>query len=527
MDLFLLLFCCAITVAAVAVNLRILVYYQQPEDSKFGSSIVCKAIIVISLTLAWLLNMLLPVDVRNSRPRPGPLDMAALWEGAFATLGVFLVIVVPAAMFYTEVEGDDMIKKKRRYVICNLLVTLFFSCCAVGISYPFLSDASIPIVEYECDRWQDGAAVVAPAVLGGHLCTSKRAADLTVKVGFSVYLIAVLCFLGWFFFVVFGGIGLSAVPLDLILEFTDRPRAIDEHTYQLRRRMLGQAAAKLIERADDIQGKDGEFNSQKGFRAARNKRAIRTDYNKFKRDVLLLETEMERLKVSKFHKGENLAVSVAKLLLGILCAILSVMWVLQIIVCVLVPQTSPGTEPEFIDAIFSACEGSGLYPVGVALFALFTLYLLLCVVKGCMKFGMRVFFLFSIHPMRHQATPLNSILFNVELLLVTSAAVAQFSQTAFAGYARLTDADVIFAAQVKYMSFYSFFFKHNIFIYSLLGWFVIALIYLLVRPRDNGELRFDKKADKQLAKIIGVKTLEDAKGKKTKAAGTPTALPQA
>merc|ERR1712226_307939 len=98
--------------------------------------------------------------------------------------------------------------------------------------------------------------------------------------------------------------------------------------------------------------------------------------------------------------------------------------------------------------------------------------------------------------MRHKATPLNSILFNVEMVLITSAAVVQFAQTAFSDYARLTDADVIFSAQIKYMTFYSYFFENNIFIYALLGWFVLALIYLLIRPRDaSGEIKFNKQAD--------------------------------
>jgi len=293
------------------------------------------------------------------------------------------------------------------------------------------------------------------------------------------------------------------VPLDLILAYTDRPRAIDEQTYQQRRRLLGQVAAALIGRGEELQGKDSDMSAQSGWRASRKKRAMRTEYNRFKRDVLLVETEFERLKISKFMRGESIAVSIAKLVLGILCAILSILWVLQIIVCILIPQANPALKPELLDGILAACENSGLYPLGIALFSLFSMYLLVCVVKGCMKFGMRLFFLFSIHPMRHQGTPLNSILFNVELVLVTSAAVVQFTQVAFANYARLTDAEVIFSAQVKYMTFYSWFFEYNVFIYMLLGWFLLSLIYLLIRPRDTGELRFDKNADKKLAKIVG------------------------
>merc|ERR1712007_234995 len=79
---------------------------------------------------------------------------------------------------------------------------------------------------------------------------------------------------------------------------------------------------------------------------------------------------------------------------------------------------------------------------------------------------------------------------NVEMVLISSAAVVQFAQVAFADYARLTDADVIFAAQIKYLTFYSFFFENNVFLYALLAWFLLTLIYLLVvGPRDNGGRR--------------------------------------
>merc|ERR1712146_828880 len=154
--------------------------------------------------------------------------------------------------------------------------------------------------------------------------------------------------------------------------------------------------------------------------------------------------------------------------------------------------------PTFLNALFEAFEGPGLYPIGVALFGMFTLYLLLCVVKGCLKFGMRIFIFFSIHPMKRQGTPLNSILFNVLMVLISSATVVQFSQQAFADYARLTDADVIFAAQIKYLEFYRYFFENNIFIYCLLVWFTLTLIYLLVvGPRDRKKARKrDKKGKK-------------------------------
>eukprot|EP00931_Biecheleriopsis_adriatica_P065881 TRINITY_DN40337_c0_g1_i1.p1 TRINITY_DN40337_c0_g1~~TRINITY_DN40337_c0_g1_i1.p1 ORF type:complete len:534 (-),score=120.07 TRINITY_DN40337_c0_g1_i1:92-1693(-) len=512
MDVFLLVLVLSVLAFALVMNTRLLLHYQMPEDSGFASSVLCKAIIVLSMTLAWMVNLLLPVDVRNSRPEPGFLDMQVIWSAAFITLAVFIVLVVPAAMFYHEVEGDDTVKRKRRHVIFYLVLTLIFAAGVVAISFPFLSKATLPVVEYACEAWQDADAPYSEDLL----CKSGKQTEVQIQVGFQIYLMAALCFVGWFFFSIFGGVGLSAAPLEMILAFVDRPRPIDEGTYRQRRQIVGRAANVLLQRAEELQERDGQatekqgalkgrrFTGLSGWKAGKDLRKVRSDYNRFKCDVLLLEEEFERLQISKFNKGESIAVSVIKLIIGIIFALMSIAWVLHIIIYVLVPQATGGTVVSvFLNGIFTACETSGLYPLGVALYAAFNFYLLLCVVKGCMKLGMRVAFLISIHPMRAKNTPLNSILFNVEMLLISSAAIVQFSQTCFSDYARLTDADVIFSAQIKRLEFYRFFFEHNVFIIIILSLFLLALIYFLVRPRDTATVQFSQKADKKLAKMIG------------------------
>ena len=46
---------------------------------------------------------------------------------------------------------------------------------------------------------------------------------LTLTVSFPIYLLALMSFIGWFLFVLFAGVGLSALPIDLILEWKNRP----------------------------------------------------------------------------------------------------------------------------------------------------------------------------------------------------------------------------------------------------------------------------------------------------------------
>ena len=44
-----------------------------------------------------------------------------------------------------------------------------------------------------------------------------------MPVSFWVYTLSLICFIGSFFFVIFGSIGLCALPMDLIFEFIKRP----------------------------------------------------------------------------------------------------------------------------------------------------------------------------------------------------------------------------------------------------------------------------------------------------------------
>lgn len=58
-------------------------------------------------------------------------------------------------------------------------------------------------------------------------------------------------------------------------------------------------------------------------------------------------------------------------------------------------------------------------------YALFAFYLLMCIMKGNFKFGLRVFVIFPIHPMKIGATMLNSFLFNVGLIIIAAVATVQ------------------------------------------------------------------------------------------------------
>jgi len=62
-------------------------------------------------------------------------------------------------------------------------------------------------------------------------CNENNNANIEIDVSFPIYLIGVMSFFSWFLFVIFGGIGLTALPMDLIHIFKTRPKKMSKEAY--------------------------------------------------------------------------------------------------------------------------------------------------------------------------------------------------------------------------------------------------------------------------------------------------------
>jgi LMBR1 domain-containing protein 1 len=68
---------------------------------------------------------------------------------------------------------------------------------------------------------------------------------------------------------------------------------------------------------------------------------------------------------------------------------------------------------------------------------------------------------------RKDGTTINSFLFNINLILITSVSVTQFCAKAFREYTTMTDIDLIFGTQIRYLKFFFYFYNYNIFEYAI------------------------------------------------------------
>lgn len=61
-----------------------------------------------------------------------------------------------------------------------------------------------------------------------------------------------MSFISWFVFVIFGGIGLAALPLDLIYDFKTRPRKLSEGQLENQKRKIEIITYNLQELAGEV-----------------------------------------------------------------------------------------------------------------------------------------------------------------------------------------------------------------------------------------------------------------------------------
>ena len=221
---------------------------------------------------------------------------------------------------------------------------------------------------------------------------------------------------------------------------------------------------------------------------SKDKRHYNDLFKQLKVGVSVLEDQYEIVNLQDMANQTSALGYLMKLIAGIFCMILSVLWILQIIFYIIV-RIDDKPLFSFLNVPLVVLADVNLSFLSIMIYVVLTFYLLIITLKGNFKFGLRIMILGQIHPMKKDNTYMNSILFNVLLVMLTSVSVIQFSIRAFGEYTSSTDADIIFNTQIKYLTFYRFFFNYNIFEYGFLLIALISFIYLILRPNDTNTVK--------------------------------------
>lgn len=339
----------------------------------------------------------------------------------------------------------------------------------IGLFASFTPGSSVPVVNS-----------IAPLPLTGYYCdaaASGGSESWKVRVSLITYAMAIIATIGWVLFLLFGPIGLVAMPIDWIREFLNRPRAVITRAQYIER------ARDLARRAKDIKEVAEALRRQE--RTQGRSRKWRRHFNALQVQVSVLEDDQEQLELV-FPQGEDPAYSWTitvimywvKLFAGLCTLALTVMWVLQIILYILIdPPATPLLNNLFISA-------NNVFPLfGTVLFGFFVFYLQAAVMKGSFKFGLNLL-IFRVHPVRQGATMMSSFLFNVALILLATTACIQFAASAFALYANGTAILDIYGNTLRSIEGIRYLYTENIYIYLFLAMMALTLVVLLFRGPD-------------------------------------------
>lgn len=81
--------------------------------------------------------------------------------------------------------------------------------------------------------------------------------------------------------------------------------------------------------------------------------------------------------------------------------------------------------------------------------------------------------------MKLHGTYMNSMIFNLGLVLSCAIPVVQFCDQAFEDYGRLTTIRTMMGIQIRYLKGMTYLWQYNIFIYAMLAFGLLTTIYLV------------------------------------------------
>ncbi|CAM9476919.1 unnamed protein product [Ectocarpus sp. 13 AM-2016] len=513
----------------LAVNSYIIVIWQHPDDK--NEAYFPKAVVLVSLTLAELAVILLPIDAANgsgnvqcdqawSRMFCGSLNMATAWYIVFMLIFIFALFIIPYTIFFYE-EDDSLALTGRndckkalcsatKYMVGVVVIVALVS----GILFVVLGQSDVPVRDFEFGMpvlLSTGDLGNRIDILQGNGVTEDLTVDRSVvseaiidsedsvvlQLSFPVFVMAFMSFIGWILFVFFGGLGLVGIPIDSIRSFTTRPQRLDRGQVAVLEGGIKRRCDDLVSVGEQLKGvrqdtrEAIEGGQLRFFERRRRNNNEAKEFNQFKQArirggggllhaVYLLEEDYTNLEVCKdYFRKFNPVKPFAWLLFGILASIIALVWIIHMVIFMII---QPSITPFLNDYFLWFDKWFPLF--GVLSVAIFSFYLLAACVKGCFKFGLRLVW-FTLHPMKPNGTYMNSFLFNCGIILMCATPVIQFTVQALSAYLRNTEVTNFFNVQVRYVRFFRYFFENNVFIIALLILAVFSGIYLSCRPVDS------------------------------------------
>lgn len=190
-----------------------------------------------------------------------------------------------------------------------------------------------------------------------------------------MYFIGLMAFIGSWVLIIFLGVGLSAVPIDLIIEFRTRPKQLNQNKFNNRRNQLLKHVKGLRQEGKRLENIKDAADKSKGWKGFKQRRVFQRDLTKFEARCLIAEKEFMILeKVSNISKVEPWLYWL-KLFAGCILVVLSFVWFLHIFLWVLIKPRGNQVHP-FLNNFLEGLRAGHVEFLSTAVFSALALYLL-------------------------------------------------------------------------------------------------------------------------------------------------------
>lgn len=503
-----------VSISLLITNVYILAYFSHPDDKGSCRGWLLKIIVIIGLTLAWCQDLMLPLDVSNNRTFGGNLNMKILWYITFISTIVYVMIIFPISSSLYEADEEWTFCEKFRHSLCCFFITLFFFVTMTVILYITIGTVELPINSISCNfnKIENSSEPIFDNSTFfdniTNFCEINTESQIELDVNPVIYSIGILSFVSWIVFAVFGGIGLAAVPLDFFYSFCTRPKSMQSKDIKKRRNILIKEVKDLRNLGNEILNLE-ESGANRSCICSSRRRKYSRYLHEFTVRYALAEDEFHIVNASKETMLKNNCVVICYYLLlpfGFITSILTILWLLQFSFTYFWITENNRAGYPFLSYIFIYFQDHDVSFLSFFLFAIMSLYLLLCTIKGNFKFGVRILCCGTIHPMKKDKTYMNSFLFNVTLILLGSCAITQFCADCLSDYVAFTDIDTLFNVYIRNLKYLGDIFRLHIFQYIFIGFFVVSFIVLICRPADRVEpMGYKKIGDEKEMQLLNKK----------------------
>lgn len=461
-----------IPLIAVAASVYVLFYFQSEEDGV--GEYIPKTVFCVCMVLSMGSVLLVPFDAANS-PDPAvinaysdTLNTQLMWKILIWVMAAFAIIICPFVIFYYEgydPEQPSRVKQLVRGVTVAGVIFLVFLIVSL-IAYTQAGEARVPFQAYfgEPQKVLPGAGAVS-------YNATFATESFDVEVDYEVYVLGLLCMVGWVAFLIYGGIGIAAYPINTLRNFFNRPKRMTSLEFAQQMAVILEKSEALLEMCVTLQARSRGSIS----------RADSTRINVLRNEVFELEAYQDRVIYTFVTMGGSPFWVYGRLVLALLSVVIAMAWILHIFI-----YNTFDFNP-FLNIIL--VELGALFPLlGVVAYAILSFYLMWATFNGQVALGLRLVF-FQIYPMKKHDTLLNALLFNSFLMLITSFAVVQFVARSFRDYAPLSSINGLMNVYIIRLKGIGF-----VIAWAQFGLMIIAIgsvLWLLICPKQKSKRKHD------------------------------------